>query len=438
MLKDGETLVEGRSAKNLCFEIVEDAERLFSLKSDWDRLCSRSTDYNFSQSYQWCSVAWECPTQSSRRQLFCLVGWVDNTMVLIWPFVILRRGLWRMLRPLGSETTEYSDVLVEDGPEADQWALLAWRKLCETCNSDVIIFPFVRENSRLYRILSQERPMSAWGVSTSSINWDRYQNWESYYRSLKGEFRYSLRTKRRRLAQRGNLSFVQVTQCEEATAIIDWLLSQKTDWLIRTKQSGPWQDVKSYRDFLTRVVAERDGFGNLTLFVLKLDGQIISAILGRISRFSMEPMIAAYDRAYSQYGPGQLLYEDVIQWAFARRLEFDFRLGNYTYKRRWTNRESKVVTYRFVNSMWGAAFSLASRCRSKIKISFSLKNMTVCPYSGSKTTPVRRFDGAGGVFDIGRLSDDPSPFLYAFATASATVAVPRIERHFLPNRKWDR
>jgi CelD/BcsL family acetyltransferase involved in cellulose biosynthesis len=365
--------VECRSAKALYFEIVRDARRLFSLKSNWDRLCSRSTDYNFSQSYQWCSAAWNRGAQHSRRQLFCLVGWVDNTMVLIWPFVILRRGLWLMLRPLGSETTEYSDVLIEDGPEADQWALLAWRKLREMCNSDVIIFPFVRENSRLYRILSQERPMSAWGVPTSSVNWDGYQSWESYYRSLKGEFRYSLRSDRRRLAQRGNLSFVQVTQCEEASAIIDWLLSQKTDWLIRTKQSSPWHDARSYREFLTKVVAEREGIGNLTLFILKLNGQIISAVLGRISRFSMEAMIAAYDGVYRQYGPGQLLYEDILQWTFARRLEFDFRLGNYTYKRRWTNRESKVVTYRFVNSMWGATFSLVSRARSMLQFLFRYK-----------------------------------------------------------------
>jgi CelD/BcsL family acetyltransferase involved in cellulose biosynthesis len=103
------------------------------------------------------------------------------------------------------------------------------------------------------------------------------------------------------------------------------------------------------------------------LFVLKFDGRIISAVLGRISKFSAEAVIAAFDRSYGQYGPGHLLYEDILKWALERRLELDFRIGNEAYKKDWTNRESEVITYRFINSIWGAAFSLASRCRSKFQ-----------------------------------------------------------------------
>jgi CelD/BcsL family acetyltransferase involved in cellulose biosynthesis len=103
------------------------------------------------------------------------------------------------------------------------------------------------------------------------------------------------------------------------------------------------------------------------LFVLKFDAQIIAAVLARISKFTVESFIAAFDRAYRQYGPGQLLYEDILKWASERRLEFDFRMGEEVYKRDWTNQESKVITYRFVNSAWGAVFSLASRFRWKVK-----------------------------------------------------------------------
>lgn len=83
------------------------------------------------------------------RQLYFLAGWVDKRMVLIWPFVILRRGLWFVLRPLGSDTTEYSDVLVENSPEADLWVALAWQKLRSTCNCDIVALPYVRKGSRL-------------------------------------------------------------------------------------------------------------------------------------------------------------------------------------------------------------------------------------------------------------------------------------------------
>ena len=185
--------------------------------------------------------------------------------------------------------------------------------------------------------------------------------------SLKGDFRNSLRRTRRRLAQRGNLSFEAVTKPEEFRPVINWLFSHKAEWLVRTKQDGLWKNAELYKEFLIHVAAEREEVGDVTLFVLKLDGQIISAVLTRNSKSSAEAVIAAFDPAYSKYGPGQLLYEDILKWAFKRRLEFDFRIGDQPYKRHWINRESTVITYRFINSIWGAAFSLASRFRAKSK-----------------------------------------------------------------------
>jgi CelD/BcsL family acetyltransferase involved in cellulose biosynthesis len=252
--------------------------------------------------------------------------------------------------------------LVEDCSEADQWVALAWQKLRMTCNGDIIILPFVRTNSRLHRFLSKERPESAWACPTFSVSWDGYQEWESYYQSLKKKFRSSLRSGRRQLAQRGTLSFEAVARHEQLAPTINWLFSQKTEWLIRTKRHSPWRDAALYKKILIEAAAKREGIGNIMLFVLKLDGQIISAVLARISKLSAELVIGAFDRSYRMYGPGQLLYEDVLKWGFEHGLEVDFRLGNETYKKYWVNRESEVTTYRFVNSTWGAAFSLAARC----------------------------------------------------------------------------
>ena len=301
-----------------------------------------------------------------RRRLYCLVGWLDNRIVLMWPFVNVRHGLWSMLRPLASDTTVYSDVLVEDSPQSDFWVALAWQKLRATCNADIISLPFVRTHSRLHRLLSQERPMSAWVNPTSGVSWYGLEEWNSYYRSLKRGFRYSLRSRRHQLTERGKVSFGVMTDHEQFPPILDWLFTHKTEWIIRTGQRSPWQDADRYKNFLITVAAQGDEIGSLLLFVLKLDDQIIAAVLARISSSTVEAFIAAFDRAYGKYGPGKLLYEDILKWAWERRLEFDFRMGDQVYKRNWTNQESKVVTYRLINSTWGSVFSLASQCRWKL------------------------------------------------------------------------
>src|ERR1035437_7725017 len=178
------------------FEIIRDVGKFLSLKPHWNYLCDKSADYNFSQSFEWCVAAWNIMSKPHRCQLYCLVGWVDDRVILIWPFVVQRRALWLIARPLGSVTTEYCDVLVEDSPEADRWVALAWQTLRTTCRSDVIMLPFVRAGSRLHRIVSRERPMSADVSPISSVSWDGYHEWESYYRSLNNSFRYSLRSRR--------------------------------------------------------------------------------------------------------------------------------------------------------------------------------------------------------------------------------------------------
>ena len=243
---------------NLRFEIVTNVQRLLSLKSHWDNLCHRSTDYNFSQSLQWCLASLNIMVPPQQRRLYCLIGWLDNRMVLMWPFVKVRHGLWSMIRPLASDTTVYSDVLIENNPKSDLWVALAWQKLRTTCNSDIISLPFVRTYSRLHRLLSKERPISAWVNSLSGVNWDENQEWEGYYRSLKREFRYSLRSGRRRLTERGKLSFEVVTNHEQCPPILDWLFTHKAEWINRTRRRSPWQDAERYKEFLSTVAAEGD------------------------------------------------------------------------------------------------------------------------------------------------------------------------------------
>ena len=357
--------------RNPRFDTISDVEQFLALEPHWDDLCHRSGSHSFSQTFRCCSSAWTVVGHSREWKLCCLAGWLDDRLILTWPFVALRRGPWSMLRPLNSGTTEYSDVLVEDGPQADEWIALAWQKLRTTCNSDVIILPFVRTDSRLHRVVAQERPMSVWEIGVSGVSWDLVRDWESYYRSLKRDFRRSLKSRRRRLAEHGNLSFGVVTEGAQFPSTLDWLFQQKTEWLIRTERDSPWQDVQSYKNYLVELAAAGEGGEGVVLFVLKLDARIIAAVLGRLSRSTLEAVIAAYDRSYYQYGPGQLLYEDLLKWACQRRLVFDFRLGNALYKRYWTNRECKAISYRFINSAWGSAFALASRCRSGLQ---SLRN----------------------------------------------------------------
>jgi CelD/BcsL family acetyltransferase involved in cellulose biosynthesis len=341
------------------YEIITDNSKFLSLKWYWENLYERSIESDLTQSFEWCRCSWEIVAKPQGHRLHCLVAWQGDRAVLIWPFVTHRRVLRTVAYPLGPETSEYSGVLVEDGPEAHRRILAAWNMLCR--NFDKITLPFVKMGSPLHRVIAADKiahryVLEAW--STPHVSWDGYQNWDSYYCLLKRDFRKDLRRRRRRLFEYGNLSFELVQDKDRFPVVLDWIFRNKTEWFARTNLKSIWRETDIYKHFLV-AVAQTKGIEQIKVFTLKVNDEIISAVFCRISKLRLEAVISALDPAYGKYGPGQLLKEDILKWGFERGLDCDFRLGNEPHKQYWANSTSKAITYQFVNSLRGAAFTAA-------------------------------------------------------------------------------
>jgi CelD/BcsL family acetyltransferase involved in cellulose biosynthesis len=196
--------------------LVTDESGLRTLKPEWDDLYRRSADRHYSQSFDWCWCGWTTVAKPRGRKLLCLVATDANRVVLIWPLVVDRRALWSAARPLGSETTEYSAVLVEDGAEADARMDLAWRALKETSGCDVLQVPFVRDGSALHRLIAAQRAFSFTEVFTiSTVDWRESPTWEAYYRSLDKKHRLDIGRRRRRLMESGNVAFAAAVDADQ-------------------------------------------------------------------------------------------------------------------------------------------------------------------------------------------------------------------------------
>ena len=107
------------------YEIIRNHNNFLSLKDHWDDLYERSAEHDLTQSFEWCRNSWEIVAKPQGHRLHCLVARRGERPMLIWPVLTYRRGLRRLAHPLGPETSEYSGVLVEGGPEADQKVSLA-------------------------------------------------------------------------------------------------------------------------------------------------------------------------------------------------------------------------------------------------------------------------------------------------------------------------
>jgi len=156
------------SAHSKRHEIITDYRKFLSLERYWCDLYQRSREYDLTESFEWCGCSWQIVAKPQGRRLHCLVTWQDGRAVLIWPFVTHRWGLRTVGYPLGPETSEYSSVLVEAGPEADRRVLSAWRTLRKTLRTDKILLPRVKSGSALHRAIVESK-IAAHSVWVSPI-----------------------------------------------------------------------------------------------------------------------------------------------------------------------------------------------------------------------------------------------------------------------------
>ena len=204
------------------FEVVTDIHAFKALRTDWDDLGGRSSQHRFSQSFVWCWTTWEAVEGPRGRRLHCIVGRDRSRIVLIWPFIVQRKSFPFVAAPLGCSYTEYPDPLVEDGPEADQRVETAWRTLRDTCGCDMINLRYVREGSQLHRLLVGEMGSKARivsGVANHHVTWQEHENWESYCRGLPGKDRNENGRLRRRMEERGRVTFEVITGPQSSPAI---------------------------------------------------------------------------------------------------------------------------------------------------------------------------------------------------------------------------
>ena len=339
------------------YQIVADAHALEALKEEWRALYERAAEPYFSQSFEWCWTSWENVGKARGRGLHCVVGWQNDRAVLIWPFVTCRKSLWSMLLPLGTETTEYGSVLVEDRPDADHLVARAWETLRNTCPGDVIALPLVRTGSSLHRLLAHETmPSYVETDPTSYVSLMDHTSWEAYERSLGSDTRRKIARTRRRLRERGALVFEPVVEAAACEDVIDWVLRQKRQRLAETNRGNAWIQTPEYRNFLLAMTRQDGSSGRLIVSVLRLDGEVIAADISRVDKVRVEGVNKVFHPDFGAYGLGQMVQEDCLKWTFAQGRNFDFRLGSEPYKRHWASGWCDVISYELANSSWGSAY----------------------------------------------------------------------------------
>jgi CelD/BcsL family acetyltransferase involved in cellulose biosynthesis len=148
--------------------------------------------------------------------------------------------------------------------------------------------------------------------------------------------KHKVRQRMRRLAEKHEVAYEGLDRLVEV---------HRQRWAEREDELQGLLADQHHEAFLLDAIRALDGGGWLRLLTLTADGRTVAAELDFELGRRVYMFKAAFDPAFGEFSPGQLLTYRVFEDGMEQGVqEFDFMRGDHPYKRRWTNDERHLVT----------------------------------------------------------------------------------------------
>ena len=313
----------------------------------WERLRQRAPTESLFMTPDWLET-WTRHLGSSHPLVFGIED--GGEVVALAPIDRVWVGGLAVLRPLGLGVTDYFDLLLPPEPERRRLALAAfadalvqragvWDALdlrgvpAESPTVQELVEAAAERGMRYAVVPGHGRP----GISLDGT-------WDTFLNGLPGRFRYNLRSRLRRLQERGTVTFRAVTRPRE----VRWAMVALTELHARRWRgqhtSTIFSSSSAARRFYAeaaRKYAERE---MLDLTLLEVDGCPVAGSLGFVDGDTYYYYLPAFEPELAPLAPSSLLLSHLIERSFERGLRrFDFMLGDEPYKARWANEERQTV-----------------------------------------------------------------------------------------------
>jgi CelD/BcsL family acetyltransferase involved in cellulose biosynthesis len=313
----------------------------------WEQLRRRAPTERVFMTPDWLET-WSRHLGSGRPLVFGVED--GGEVVALAPIDRAWVGGLAVLRPLGLGVTDYFDLLLP--PEADR------RRRALSAFADALVQRAGAWDALDLRGIPAESPTVQELVEAASERGMRHAvvpghgrpgisldgTWEAFLNGRPGRFRYNLRSRLKRLQERGTVTFRAVTRPHE----VRWAMVALTELHARRWKgqhtSTIFSSSSAARRFYAEAAckyAERD---MLDLTLVEVDGCPVAGSLGFVDGDSYYYYLPAFEPELAPLAPSSLLLAHLIERSFERGLRrFDFMLGDEPYKARWANEERQTV-----------------------------------------------------------------------------------------------
>jgi len=320
----------------------------------WDALLARSRADSFFLKHAWLSAWWR-RFGAVKRRLCVLELELAGETVGFAPFCVSKESAHGVLPLrevgfLGREkvTGDYLDLIAAPGLEEEvldatlgalierrgEWDLLRLSDLPEGCATAM----------RLAR-LADARELKLTPVPGQVCPYlPLPATWDAFLASVSGNLRSNLRRREKKLAGMG-ARFVDRSREGTAEALASLFALHGARWSEMKGRTGNFVDerVRAFHQEMAPTLAHA---GALGLWTVEVGERAVAAIYGFKHRGRFLYYQAGFDPAWAEHGVGLALMGHAIRRCIEAGLtEFDYLRGEEEYKRRWTSRSRRTLSF---------------------------------------------------------------------------------------------
>jgi CelD/BcsL family acetyltransferase involved in cellulose biosynthesis len=342
------------SRAHTAVDVINNSDAFLALEHEWNALWIEAGGHH-NQAFQFNRLSWTLVAEPDDRRLRCITIRVQGKLVLVWPLVAYRRGVWTVLNTLTPGSVEQNSMLVKNGPDADALIDAAWHAGTHACGADVVFLPFVRNGTRLHQLACEHKGlMDIKDNQTSAALLRGGPDWDSLCKSLNRK----PGIRERRLGRQGvmTMGMMELPDSEYAHWV-DWILETKRGWGERVDKKGPWLYSQAYRDFLVGLFDSTRGEPLARIFSVQMDGKVIAAAILGVGKGCHYYMIGSFLDEWSRFSPGTILNEFVIRHCIEQDMDLDFGVGTEEFKIYWSRGNiSRTSSFQIANGFAGKLY----------------------------------------------------------------------------------
>jgi CelD/BcsL family acetyltransferase involved in cellulose biosynthesis len=335
---------------SILLEIINTERQFKAIREEWAELLAHSSSDCIFLTWEWLHTWWE--HLAGGRGLHVLVLRSGTDVIAIAPLASPSTTLSRLagVRALeflgtGSVGSDYLDIIVRQGKEAEALAALAGYFHREKF---VLDLKQLVENHSLAAKLSALLQGQRWNGSEILTNVCPFidlagQTWESFQAGLGPKHRYNLNRRVKNLRRSFDTRFeCVVTESERSPALRTLVALHNERMRERGGSDGlHTAELVGFHEHLTQLALSR---GWLRLFVLTLNGEKAAALYGFMYGKKFYFYQSGFDAQYSSHSVGLVTMGLAIEAAIEDGAEeFDLLHGDEKYKSLWAKQQRNLV-----------------------------------------------------------------------------------------------